>query len=42
MVENFRNDVNANGIINTSDIGLVKSQSGSFLPGPAVAVTNKR
>ena len=29
---NFRSDVSANGVINGSDIGLIKSESGSTLP----------
>jgi len=29
---NFRADVNANGSINSSDIGLVKARSGTALP----------
>jgi hypothetical protein len=29
---NFGTDVNANGSINSSDIGLVKSRSGTELP----------
>ena len=29
---NFRTDVNVNGSINASDIGLVKSRSGTALP----------
>jgi hypothetical protein len=29
---NFRIDVNANGAINASDVGLVKANSGTMLP----------
>ena len=32
MTTNFREDVNTNGLINASDISLVKSQSGTALP----------
>jgi hypothetical protein len=31
---NFREDVNGDGIINTSDYNLVKPKLGNFLPGP--------
>ena len=30
--ENFRNDVNANGHIEQSDIGLIRQQQGTALP----------
>ena len=29
--DNFRNDVTVNGVINTSDIGIIKPQSGTSL-----------
>jgi hypothetical protein len=33
-VDNFREDVTVNGSINSSDIGLVQSKSGTALPTP--------
>ena len=43
---NFRTDVTANGIINSSDISLIKSKSGSGLnaaqSGPPRKTTNSR
>ena len=32
MQENFRNDVNANGHIEHSDIALIRQQQGTSLP----------
>jgi uncharacterized MnhB-related membrane protein len=32
MSSNFRNDVNANGIISNTDVGLTKAQVGTSLP----------
>jgi hypothetical protein len=29
---NFRNDANGDGVLNSGDIGLVKSKSGTGLP----------
>jgi hypothetical protein len=30
--DTFKNDVSANGVINSTDIGLIKQQSGTNLP----------
>jgi len=29
---NFREDLNLNGVISASDLGLVKARSGAFIP----------